>query len=77
MGYKACDATGDKCQVEIENPDDLLKIHGKICPVCYLFGTTGWKSRFSVKIDSVNLSSIDKLEVRTRTKNRKGNKYLS
>ncbi len=50
MGYKACDSTGDRCQVEIKNPEDVLKIHKKICPVCYLFGTTGWKSRFAVSV---------------------------
>ena len=53
MGYKACDSTGDKkCQIEIRNPDDVLNIHKKICPVCYLFGTTGWKGRFSVSIEN-------------------------
>ncbi|SDN71628.1 CRISPR-associated protein, Cmr1 family [Desulfonauticus submarinus] len=50
MGYNACDSTRDKCQVEVKNPEDVLKIHEKICPVCYLFGTTGWKSRFSVSV---------------------------
>jgi len=56
MGYKACDSTGDKCQAEIKNPDDVLNIHEKICPVCYLFGTTGWKSRFSVVVENSTLS---------------------
>ena len=55
MGYKACDSTGDKCQVEIKNPEDVLNIQEKICPVCYLFGTTGWKSRFSVSVENNNL----------------------
>jgi len=46
MGYKACDSSGDnKCKLEIKNPDDILKIYEKICPACFLFGTTGWKSR--------------------------------
>jgi len=73
MGYKACDSTGDKCQVEIKNPDDVLNIHKKICSVCYLFGTTGWKSRFSVNVDAenVNLEPVNKFEVRTRTNNHK------
>ena len=57
MGYKACDSTGDNsCKVEVKNPEDVLEIHKEICPVCYLFGTTGWKSRFSVEIEENNLS---------------------
>ena len=57
MGYKACDSTGDNsCKVEVKNPEDALEIHKEICPVCYLFGTTGWKSRFSVGIEENNLN---------------------
>ncbi len=56
MGYNVCDSTGHKCEVEIKKPEDALHIQDKICPVYYLFGTTGWKSRFSVKILNNNLS---------------------
>ena len=58
MGYKACYSTGDKCEVEIKNPEDVFNIHEKICPVCYLFGTTGWKSRFSVVTGNNTLSKL-------------------
>ena len=56
MGYNACDYMGNnKCKVEKVGPEDVLKIHEKICPICYLFGTTGWKSRFFVEIESNDL----------------------
>ena len=85
MGYKACDSTGDnKCQSkrqsEIKSPEDVLDIYRKICPVCYLFGTTGWKSRFQVKIEDNKLEGINKFEVRTRSNKHKvkeKNEYLS
>ncbi len=79
MGYNACDSTGNKkCKAEIKKIDDILEIHKNICPVCFLFGTTGWKSRFSVKIiDSSSIHSIEPIEIRTRTKNRRNSRYLS
>ncbi len=56
MGYYACDSTSDnKCKVEIKKTEDIGKIHEKICPVCFLFGTTGWKSRFLLNIEKCNL----------------------
>jgi CRISPR-associated protein Cmr1 len=56
MGYNACDSTSEnKCKVEVKNEKDVLKIHEKICPVCFLFGATGWKSRFSVEVSKNNL----------------------
>ena len=56
MGYKACDVQSNPCSVEIGEPDDILNIHKKICPACFLFGTTGWRSRISIKIEKDNLS---------------------
>jgi len=56
MGYYACDSTSDnKCKVEIKKPEDIGKIHEKICPVCFIFGATGWKSRFSVNLENDSL----------------------
>jgi len=56
MGYYACDSTSDnKCKVEVKKPEDLSSIHEKICPVCFIFGATGWKSRFSLNIENNNL----------------------
>ena len=81
MGYKACDCTSEKkCKIEVSQPEDLARIHERICPACYLFGTTGWKSRFRVRVERENLKPIDKIEIRTRTNRHqvKGqNKYLS
>ncbi len=59
MGYKACDSTSEnKCKVEVKNVNDFLDIQKKICPVCFLFGTTGWKSRFSVEVGENNLQML-------------------
>jgi|GEM_PF-1173963 len=59
MGYYACDITSEKsdkkCKVEIKKPEDVLTIYEKICPVCFIFGTTGWKSRFLLNIENDNL----------------------
>ncbi len=57
MGYKACDSTSyNKCDVKLKNPEDILEIGKKICQVCFLFGTTGWKSKVSFEIEEDNLS---------------------
>ena len=57
MGYKACDCTGDnKCQAEIKEPKEMANI--KLCPACYLFGTTGWKGRFRVMVESEDLQKL-------------------
>ncbi len=59
MGYNACNSTPDnKCKIEIKNPEDVVKVHKQICPVCYLFGTTGWENRFSVDIESNDLKKL-------------------
>ncbi len=59
MGYKACDPTSDnKCKLELRNPEEFSKIYERICPVCYLFGTTGWKARFSVEVGESNLKKL-------------------
>ncbi len=58
-GYYACDITSEKsnkeCRAEIKNFEDIITIYEKICPVCFIFGTTGWKSRFSLNIENDNL----------------------
>jgi len=58
-GYKSCNSTGEnKCKVEVKNVNDFLDSQKNICPVCFLFGTTGWKSRFSVEISNDNLRKV-------------------
>jgi len=77
VGYKACDPTSDnKCKLELRNPEEFSKIYERICPVCYLFGTTGWKGRFSVEVEENRLQPIERFEVRTRTDKHNG-RYLS
>ncbi len=48
LGYEVCDINSEnKCSLKKgDNPKE------KLCPVCYLFGTTGWKRRFSLYIDT-------------------------
>ncbi len=82
MGYYACDITSEKsdkkCKVEIKKPEDVLTIYEKICPVCFLFGTTGWKSRFSLTVDEDRLGQPfeGKINVRlSKDKKHKGWHY--
>ncbi|MDL1970439.1 MAG: type III-B CRISPR module RAMP protein Cmr1 [Candidatus Desulfofervidaceae bacterium] len=55
MGYKACDSTGEKCELKLEKPTDLQSITQKLCPACFLFGTTGWKKRFWVGVEDEDI----------------------
>jgi len=75
IGYKACDSTGEKCELKLEKPTDLQDIMQKLCPACFLFGTTGWKKRFWVEEKKKELMEIPLIVFGTRKK-RKG-KYLS
>ncbi|WP_022854099.1 type III-B CRISPR module RAMP protein Cmr1 [Thermodesulfatator atlanticus] len=82
MGYYACDITSEKsdekCKIDIKKPEDVLTIYEKICPVCFLFGTTGWKSRFSLTVDEDRLGQPfeGKINVRlSKDKKHKGWHY--
>lgn len=47
LGNEACDSTSnDKCRYE-ENRGSPER---QLCHACYVFGTTGWKRRFSLEI---------------------------
>lgn len=61
FGSYACDSLGEvvrKCELEVEkykknaNPEEL------ICPVCYVFGTTGWSRRFRLEVDKNSYRSV-------------------
>lgn len=49
LGGYACDPTDGGCRLDgIEKTDEDPK--QKICPVCYLFGCTGWQRKFRFEI---------------------------
>ncbi len=50
LGGYACDPTGDsKCELSGKEKTDEER-RRKLCPVCYLFGCTGWKRGFSLEV---------------------------
>lgn len=71
MGAYACDPASDnKCQIDSKKIDKekllLPQIKKQICPVCYLFGCTGWSGKFNLKLlktgtdePIINLNSPD------------------
>ena len=87
MDTYGCDPTENGCILELTNREqqevdkqgsweekcntmrDLVK--QKICPACYLFGCTGWKSRFglagAVQENSGTVPGLIKLEEQTET----------
>ena len=54
LGGYACDSVGEvvkKCELKVEEYKKGVKPEELICPVCYVFGTTGWGRRFRLEID--------------------------
>lgn len=50
LGYYVCDPTSDnRCKLSGKENDGEERI-SKLCPACYLFGTTGWKRMFSLSV---------------------------
>lgn len=48
LGGKACDPTSNnKCSYD---PKDFRPPEQQLCPVCYVFGSTGWRRRFRLDI---------------------------
>lgn len=53
LGDKVCDSTGEtRCRYDPRKPGTP---ESQLCSACYLFGTTGWKRRFQLKISDENL----------------------
>jgi CRISPR-associated protein Cmr1 len=52
LGGKACDPTKPTCHYDPEKSDNGL------CDVCQLFGATGWRRRFSLRIAADQTQSI-------------------
>lgn len=64
LGGYACDPTSDKrCELNYKKFDNSIKngrsiqesLDEQICPVCQLFGCTGWKRRFKLELNSEKL----------------------
>jgi CRISPR-associated protein Cmr1 len=55
LGYFSCDPISDEsCKLDHKNLNHILplmpQVKTMICPTCYLFGCTGWSSKFILKI---------------------------
>ena len=54
FGGYACDSVGEvveKCKFDVDKYKNCAKSEELICPVCYVFGTTGWSRRFRFEIN--------------------------
>jgi CRISPR-associated protein Cmr1 len=54
FGGNACDSVGEvarKCEFNVEEYKKGARPEELVCPVCYVFGTTGWSRRFRLEID--------------------------
>jgi CRISPR-associated protein Cmr1 len=50
LGYYVCDPTSDnRCKLSGKEKDSKERF-SKLCPACYLFGTTGWKRLFNLPV---------------------------
>jgi len=50
LGYYVCDPISDnRCKLSGKEKDGEERI-SKLCPACYLFGTTGWKRMFNLPV---------------------------
>ena len=54
FGGYACDSVGEvtkKCELNVEEYKKGARPEELVCPVCYVFGTTGWSRRFRLEIN--------------------------
>ena len=77
LGGSVCDPTSDnKCKLNQEKFKKALRkgkpiqdaLSEQICPVCQLFGCTGWARKFRLEIESINLAVIPEIKIGTREK---------
>lgn len=73
LGGEACDPFAENKGCKF-NPDDKRSPEEQLCPVCWLFGCTGWRRRFQMKIagngQPVWSGSPDTLNVRPPDRSR-------
>ena len=61
FGGCACDSVSEvvkKCELNVEKYKMGARPEELICPVCYVFGTTGWSKRFRLEIDKNSYRSV-------------------
>lgn len=67
LGGYACDPTSDeKCELNYKKFDNAIKngksvqeaLDEQVCPVCQLFGCGGWKKRFRIAINELNINDF-------------------
>ncbi|NTV47298.1 MAG: type III-B CRISPR module RAMP protein Cmr1, partial [Chlorobiales bacterium] len=54
LGGKVCDTTADeaskRCIFEQKKGESIQEAYACLCPVCQLFGATGWRRRFRLVV---------------------------
>ncbi len=67
LGADVCDTTSAGCTLDSQKYEDGKKVglqdaelltHAGLCPVCQLFGATGWRRRFRLRIDAAGCKPI-------------------
>ncbi len=61
FGGYACDSVGEvveKCKFDVDKYKKGKRPEELICPVCYVFGTTGWSRRFRFEVDKNSYQSV-------------------
>ncbi len=67
LGGDVCDTTGAGCTLDSQKykdgkkaglQDAELLTHAGLCPVCQLFGATGWRRRFRLSINTVGDNTL-------------------
>ncbi|ACR79383.1 type III-B CRISPR module RAMP protein Cmr1 [Kosmotoga olearia] len=74
LGYHVCDPTSDnRCGLSGKEKNNEERI-SKLCPACYLFGTTGWKRMFNLQITSEGKQPVEGNKIFCQVTNSKINK---
>ena len=77
FGGYACDPTSDKrCELKQDKFKKAIKsgksaqktLDEQICPVCQLFGCTGWSRRFRLEISGIRQNDIERGKGHSRVK---------
>ncbi len=61
FGCYACDSVGEatkRCELDYKSFKSGVDPKDLICPVCYVFGTTGWSRRFRVEVSNYNKTTV-------------------
>ena len=62
LGGRTCDATADnalkRCAFKQKNGETFEDAFTRICPVCRLFGCTGWRRRFRLELQGLEAQDL-------------------